>query len=129
MIYLLRFSDDQILPEFPLIPASRGFCITLRKTLATFKQVLIREGIIERDSKTQDCETFKEQTRNERHEASKIADSNIMERDSKSRNSEESCKLTPNGSLSKERVSSSSTSISSAQLSETKKNTSDHTIS
>ncbi|XP_012284283.1 (E3-independent) E2 ubiquitin-conjugating enzyme UBE2O [Orussus abietinus] len=40
-------ADEKILPEFPLIPASRGFCITLRKTLATFKQVLVKEGIIE----------------------------------------------------------------------------------
>ncbi|XP_015597896.1 (E3-independent) E2 ubiquitin-conjugating enzyme UBE2O [Cephus cinctus] len=38
--------DKKILPEFPLIPASRGFCITLRKTLSTFKQVLMKEGII-----------------------------------------------------------------------------------
>ncbi|XP_034940517.1 (E3-independent) E2 ubiquitin-conjugating enzyme UBE2O [Chelonus insularis] len=39
--------DKKLLPEFPLVPASRGFCITLRKTLATFKQVLIKEGILE----------------------------------------------------------------------------------
>ncbi|XP_075230933.1 (E3-independent) E2 ubiquitin-conjugating enzyme UBE2O isoform X3 [Lycorma delicatula] len=28
------------LPEFSLIPASKGFCLTLRKSLATFKEVL-----------------------------------------------------------------------------------------
>ncbi|XP_014238160.1 (E3-independent) E2 ubiquitin-conjugating enzyme UBE2O [Trichogramma pretiosum] len=38
--------DKQILPEFPLIPASKGFCITLKNTLANFKRTLIREGII-----------------------------------------------------------------------------------
>ncbi|CAD6215584.1 GSCOCG00000396001-RA-CDS [Cotesia congregata] len=38
--------DNKILPEFPLVPASKGFCITLRKTLATFKQALIKEGIL-----------------------------------------------------------------------------------
>ncbi|CAL4183407.1 unnamed protein product, partial [Meganyctiphanes norvegica] len=33
------------LPEFPLIPASKGFCITLRKTLQSFKQVLQSVGV------------------------------------------------------------------------------------
>lgn len=42
----ITITDETILPEFPLIPASRGFCITLRKTLATFKNALVREGII-----------------------------------------------------------------------------------
>ncbi|XP_066592448.1 (E3-independent) E2 ubiquitin-conjugating enzyme UBE2O [Prorops nasuta] len=42
------YIDTKILPEFPLIPASRGFCITLRKTLATFKEVLVKKGIIDR---------------------------------------------------------------------------------
>lgn len=46
MLFCYIFSDNKILPEFPLIPASRGFCITLRKTLATFKDVLAKEGII-----------------------------------------------------------------------------------
>lgn len=31
------------LPEFPLIPASKGFCLTLRKTLVHFKQVLSQQ--------------------------------------------------------------------------------------
>lgn len=120
--------DNKILPEFPLIPASRGFCITLRKTLATFKEVLINENIIERNSDTHGCENLKEQTKNENYEANKIADNNIVEHSSKKRN-EENCKLTPNGNLSKDRVSSSSTNICSTPLSETKKTTSDHTIS
>jgi ubiquitin-conjugating enzyme E2 O len=38
--------DNQILPEFPLIPASKGFCITLKNTMANFKRTLVREGII-----------------------------------------------------------------------------------
>ncbi|XP_046659894.1 (E3-independent) E2 ubiquitin-conjugating enzyme UBE2O-like isoform X2 [Homalodisca vitripennis] len=33
------------LPEFPLIPASKGFCLTLRKTLVTFREVLLSVGI------------------------------------------------------------------------------------
>ncbi|XP_026673071.1 (E3-independent) E2 ubiquitin-conjugating enzyme UBE2O isoform X2 [Ceratina calcarata] len=125
--------EEKILPEFPLIPASRGFCITLRKTLATFKDVLIREGIIERDKETRDCETVKEETSTS-HETSKSNDSNTIE--SKRKSSEESCKLTVDSRLSNDRVSSSpssssssSTSITSAPASETKKPTSDHTIS
>ncbi|XP_014214684.1 (E3-independent) E2 ubiquitin-conjugating enzyme UBE2O [Copidosoma floridanum] len=39
--------DNRILPEFPLIPASKGFCITLKNTLANFKRTLIKEGIIQ----------------------------------------------------------------------------------
>ncbi|XP_054000530.1 (E3-independent) E2 ubiquitin-conjugating enzyme UBE2O [Hylaeus anthracinus] len=124
--------DEKILPEFPLIPASRGFCITLRKTLATFKEVLIREGIIG-DNRVQDSENVKEQTNstnNECHESCKTIDGNAMNRDSKRNNCEEdSSKLTPNGNLSKDCVSSSSTNISVAPLCETKKKTSDRTIS
>ncbi|BES98249.1 Ubiquitin-conjugating enzyme [Nesidiocoris tenuis] len=33
-----------VLPEFPLLPASKGFCITLRKTLATFRQTIADYG-------------------------------------------------------------------------------------
>ncbi|XP_071444821.1 (E3-independent) E2 ubiquitin-conjugating enzyme UBE2O isoform X3 [Hetaerina americana] len=33
------------LPEFPLIPASKGFCLTLRKTLVSFREVLTSLGI------------------------------------------------------------------------------------
>lgn len=34
----LESTADQ--PEFPLLPASRGFCLTLRKTLAAFRNIL-----------------------------------------------------------------------------------------
>lgn len=33
------------LPEFPLIPASRGFCITLGKTLEMFRKTVTQAGI------------------------------------------------------------------------------------
>lgn len=111
-----------------MIPASRGFCITLHKTLATFKEVLIKEGIIERNNDVHARENIKEQTKSEAHEISKTIDSNAVEYDSKKKKNEGSCKLIPKNSLSKDRVSSSS-SISSASLSETKKTTLDHTIS
>lgn len=32
-------------PEFPLLPASRGFCLTLRKTLTAFKEILAARGV------------------------------------------------------------------------------------
>ncbi|KAK7079278.1 hypothetical protein SK128_002337 [Halocaridina rubra] len=38
-------SGDVDLPEFPLIPASKGFCITLWKTLKHFKAVLGAVGV------------------------------------------------------------------------------------
>lgn len=91
--------------------------------------MLIKEGIIERNSDVRTWENIKEQTKSESHETSKTADSNTMEHDSKKKISEGSSKLTPNSSLSKDRVSSSSTNISSTSLSETKKITLDHTIS
>ncbi|RXG70171.1 (E3-independent) E2 ubiquitin-conjugating enzyme [Armadillidium vulgare] len=37
--------DNIDLPEYPLIPASKGFCITLRKTLENFKYVLKLVGV------------------------------------------------------------------------------------
>ncbi|XP_076170493.1 (E3-independent) E2 ubiquitin-conjugating enzyme UBE2O [Ptiloglossa arizonensis] len=122
--------DEKILPEFPLIPASRGFCITLRKTLATFKEVLIRENIVG-DNRVQ--ENVKEQTsstKNECYEPCKTVDGNAMNYNSKRNNSQEdNSRLTPNGNLSKDCISSSSTNISVAPLSETKKKASDRTIS
>lgn len=33
-------AQDVLFPEFPLIPASKGFCLTLRKSLAEFKEVM-----------------------------------------------------------------------------------------
>lgn len=38
------------LPEFPLIPASKGFCLTLRKTVVMFRDVLSSVGIREEPS-------------------------------------------------------------------------------
>ncbi|XP_077526737.1 (E3-independent) E2 ubiquitin-conjugating enzyme UBE2O isoform X2 [Haemaphysalis longicornis] len=32
-------------PDFPLLPASRGFCLTLRKTLTAFKEILSAHGL------------------------------------------------------------------------------------
>ncbi|KAK8758140.1 hypothetical protein V5799_004223 [Amblyomma americanum] len=32
-------------PDFPLLPASRGFCLTLRKALTTFKEILRAHGL------------------------------------------------------------------------------------
>nr|XP_050029755.2 (E3-independent) E2 ubiquitin-conjugating enzyme UBE2O-like isoform X1 [Dermacentor andersoni] len=32
-------------PDFPLLPASRGFCLTLRKALTTFKEILKAHGL------------------------------------------------------------------------------------
>ncbi|KAK3930467.1 (E3-independent) E2 ubiquitin-conjugating enzyme [Frankliniella fusca] len=42
--------DDLPLPEFPLIPASKGFCLTLKKTLSCFKEVMSSLGIIPPES-------------------------------------------------------------------------------
>lgn len=33
-------------PDYPLIPASRGFCLTLRSSLESFRTVLRRHDII-----------------------------------------------------------------------------------
>ena len=37
-------TGDQ-LPGFPLIPASKGFCISLEKALKNFKEALVKAGI------------------------------------------------------------------------------------
>ncbi|XP_031831737.1 (E3-independent) E2 ubiquitin-conjugating enzyme [Nomia melanderi] len=127
--------DQKILPEFPLIPASKGFCITLRKTLATFREVLFKEGIVETGSNLEDSKNRKEQansTKNECNKPCKITDGDIKDRDNNKKSSSPqggSCKLTPNGNLSKDIISSSTTNISTTPLSETKKNISDRTIS
>ncbi|XP_067123691.1 (E3-independent) E2 ubiquitin-conjugating enzyme isoform X1 [Centruroides vittatus] len=40
------FQHTQVnLPEFPLIPASKGFCLTLKKSLSSFKEILSSAGI------------------------------------------------------------------------------------
>ncbi|XP_076289237.1 (E3-independent) E2 ubiquitin-conjugating enzyme UBE2O isoform X1 [Lasioglossum baleicum] len=127
--------DNKILPEFPLIPASRGFCITLRKTLATFRDVLLKEGIFENSSSVENSEMTKEQTNSTKHECNepcKATDDSVKDCDNNKKSStpqDSSNKLTPNGSLSKDSVSSSSTNISTMPSSETKKNSSDRTIS
>ena len=74
--------------------------------------------------KHMDRENVKQQPKNECHESY-----NVVHRNSKRNISEESSKLTLNGGISKDCISSSSTNISSPPLCETKKNTSDHTIS
>lgn len=33
-------------PEFPLVPASRGFCLTLRSSLESFRSALRRHDIV-----------------------------------------------------------------------------------
>ena len=33
------------MPEFPLIPASKGFCISLEKAVAKFREVLANTGV------------------------------------------------------------------------------------
>lgn len=38
-------AQDVLFPEFPLIPASKGFCLTLRKSLAEFKEVMSSSNI------------------------------------------------------------------------------------
>ncbi|KAK2588919.1 hypothetical protein KPH14_001776 [Odynerus spinipes] len=74
--------DQKILPEFPLIPASRGFCITLRKTLATFRDVLIKEGILQESSSFQN--STKETVNNsiqEHEETRKLVENKESEHD------------------------------------------------
>uniref|UniRef100_T1JBM6 Probable D-lactate dehydrogenase, mitochondrial n=1 Tax=Strigamia maritima TaxID=126957 RepID=T1JBM6_STRMM len=44
--------DEVDLPEFPLVPASKGFCLTLRKSLAMLKEVLASVGITEGSATT-----------------------------------------------------------------------------
>ncbi|KAF6201937.1 hypothetical protein GE061_004333, partial [Apolygus lucorum] len=39
-VKLTQHPNGVVLPEFPLLPASKGFCITLRKSLVTFRQAL-----------------------------------------------------------------------------------------
>ncbi|XP_042236826.1 (E3-independent) E2 ubiquitin-conjugating enzyme UBE2O-like isoform X3 [Homarus americanus] len=44
-IHTRQYDTKVDLPEFPLIPASKGFCITLRKTLQQFKGILDSVGV------------------------------------------------------------------------------------
>ncbi|KYN08640.1 PREDICTED: (E3-independent) E2 ubiquitin-conjugating enzyme UBE2O [Cyphomyrmex costatus] len=125
--------DQKVLPEFPLIPASRGFCITLRKTLITFKSVLVKKNIIQRSDEWQDNENTElmNNITNQCQETSKSVDSKIAECDESSSNSnsnsnmqENSEKLILNGNKFKEMILSSPTNNFAAAPSETKKNTS-----
>ncbi|XP_012526593.1 (E3-independent) E2 ubiquitin-conjugating enzyme isoform X1 [Monomorium pharaonis] len=128
--------DEKVLPEFPLIPASRGFCITLRKTLATFKTVLIKKNIIQRSDDWQDNENTTEllnNITNQCQETSESVDGKATECDgssnsnSSSNTQENSKKPTLNGNQFKEAISA--TNSSAAAPSETKKNTSSQNTS
>ena len=41
----LEHSDQTEMPDFPLIPASKGFCLTLDKALKQFKDNLAAAGV------------------------------------------------------------------------------------
>ncbi|XP_032676891.1 (E3-independent) E2 ubiquitin-conjugating enzyme UBE2O isoform X1 [Odontomachus brunneus] len=128
--------DEKMLPEFPLIPASRGFCITLRKTLATFREVLIKEDIIQKPRGWQESENVEQLTNNtaiQCQETSKVADKAAV-CDRNSSNTQESNKQPISSgssrSVNKETtMSSSSTNSSAAALSETKTSTSSQNTS
>jgi len=118
------------LPEFPLIPASRGFCITLGKTLATFKEVLVKENIIQKPREWQNNENIMElrnNTANQCQEISKSINSKVAECNQSSSSmsntlQESNKKLTLNGNQSiKEVTSSSATNTFATAPSETKK--------
>lgn len=121
-------TDEKVLPEFPLIPASRGFCITLCKTLATFKEVLIKENIIQKPREWQNNENTKlrNNTANQCQEISKSINSKVAEcnqsSSSMSNTQESNKKLILNGNQSiKEVTSSSATNTFETAPSETKK--------
>ncbi|XP_012217325.1 (E3-independent) E2 ubiquitin-conjugating enzyme UBE2O [Linepithema humile] len=129
--------DERVLPEFPLIPASRGFCITLRKTLATFKKVLVKENIIQRPSEWPDNESVMElsnSTGDQCQETSKSVDSKIAEcnenssSSSSTQDTNEKSTLDGNQSV-KEATSSCATNSFAATLSETKKSPSSQNTS
>ncbi|KAL0132179.1 hypothetical protein PUN28_000153 [Cardiocondyla obscurior] len=130
--------DEKVLPEFPLIPASRGFCITLRKTLATFKTVLIKKNIIQRLEGWQDNENAElmNNITNQCQEMSESVDNKAAECNESCSNSnsssnmqETSKKSTVSGNQSKEGILSSATSNFTAVPSETKKNISSQNTS
>ncbi|EZA56492.1 hypothetical protein DMN91_010027 [Ooceraea biroi] len=128
--------DEKVLPEFPLIPASRGFCITLRKTLATFKQVLIKENIMQRPSEWQDSENAMELTNgiaNECQESARSVDSKVAAEHNESSDGnrqESSKKPTPSSNQStKEAMSPFATNGFAVAPSETKKSTSSQNTS
>ncbi|XP_043683034.1 (E3-independent) E2 ubiquitin-conjugating enzyme UBE2O [Vespula pensylvanica] len=118
--------DQKILPEFPLIPASRGFCITLRKTLAIFTDVLIKESILQKPSNLQSC--TRETVNNSIQEHQKIM-TNIENKESEHDTSrsgiQADSKSLSNGNLRKDLISSSPT----IPPSERKKNSSERSTS
>jgi hypothetical protein len=42
--YIALISGDP--PDFPLLPASRGFCISLAKAMAAFDEALVATGTV-----------------------------------------------------------------------------------
>ncbi|KAI4476444.1 hypothetical protein M0804_013572 [Polistes exclamans] len=118
--------DQKILPEFPLIPASRGFCITLRKTLTTFKDVLIKESILQ---KTSNLPNYTRETINNTIQEHQNIRTNIENKESE-HDTSRSCvqadsKSLSNGNLRKGLISSSPTITPS----ERKKNSSERSTS
>lgn len=123
-----------MLPEFPLIPASRGFCITLRKALTIFKTVLIKEAIINRPSEWQDSENVKELMNNIANQCQEtsefVLDSKVAKCNSNSSNvsQESNNKSTSSGNQFKGVVSSLTNDFAVTQ-NETKKDTSSQNTS
>ncbi|XP_043488400.1 (E3-independent) E2 ubiquitin-conjugating enzyme UBE2O [Polistes fuscatus] len=118
--------DQKILPEFPLIPASRGFCITLRKTLATFRDVLIKESILQ---KTSNLPNYTRETINNTIQEHQNIRTNIENKESE-HDTSRSCvqadsKSLSNGNLRKGLISSSP----AIPPSERKKNSSERSTS
>jgi len=132
----LFYTDEKVLPEFPLIPASRGFCITLGKTLAMFKEVLIKENIIQRPSEWQNNENATMELTNgianQCQEISKSVNNKMTEcNENSSGNIDESNKkpISSNNQSMKEATSVFATNGLAAASSETKKNTSSQNTS
>lgn len=122
--------DEKVLPEFPLIPASRGFCITLCKTLATFKEVLVKENIIQRLSEWQNNENITKLRNNIANQCQEMSNKSVKSKVAEchqsgsgmSNTQESNKKLALNGNQSTKEVTSSSATNSFATApSETKK--------
>lgn len=92
-----------------MIPASRGFCITLRKTLAIFRDVLIKESILQKLSNLQSC--TRETVNNSIQEHQKITatiENKESEHDISRSSVQADSKSLSNGNLRKDLISSSS---------------------
>ena len=119
--------DEKILPEFPLIPASRGFCITLKKTLVTFKQVLVKEGLLQLSyvPEIEDLPVFSEDA-----ECSLQIQPKKVDLDNRRKEAEDSSShSTSNGEPTKMSHSLSSTCSPTSVTNETKKDTSERNTS